>query len=684
MSEDKRESMFEEAGIDENDVLEHAREDTGSWDAFFNENITQGREDMQFTVRDQWSATERGEFYRLFKPAMQMNKIYDIVKKIAGEQRRNKPDLQVRSLSGIAKQPEINLRTDLIRSICYQSQNDLVYQQAFRSALMFGFGAFQVMVDYETPTSFNQIIRYEYVDAIRSYFDPIAIKPHKGDGNFCARTYTYSKKEFEAKYPYVINPISYADPNYLMDYHFRTKDTITVCHYFVKEWFSDIVYKLSNGMSVTKDEWQDMQKKYKENFKILNDSPVVKDMLEAEIPRIVMERQSENYRIRHYELLQNQIVDFHDWPSKYLPIIYADGDSNFIDGKQYTKSFVHDAKDAQRFVNYISSEMAAEIKNRRREQWIGTLDNIQGQEEMWRNPELQQGILIAKPDPKTGQMPTKMPPWELSQSLLALYERGTRDIREITGYSEADELQGRDISGKAKRERKLEVGMSTYVYFDNLNQAIEQSGRVALDLLPYVYGQDSRYVNLLLKDGKTKPVILNQTRDDGSIENPLTKGDFDIEISTGASFAVQKEVALEFFAQTLQANPQAFPLIGDLWAKNLDVQYMPQIAERFETMVPPEILAKERGEAPPPPQPNPMAEMAQMQMKLQEAQLKEREEELRIRQEKHELDKVRLALDAQKLKVDFHQNEQKLHSENRRTNLDYASKMINALSKNKE
>lgn len=643
--EEKRLKQLADSEIDEEKVLQNAKTDIGAWNTYFNENITRGKDDMNFVLRDQWTATERSEFYRLFKPAMTFNKLYDVTKKIIGEQRRNKPDLQVRSLSGIAKQSEIDLRTDLVRTISYQSQNDLVYQQAFKSALMMGYGAFQVCIDYETPTSFNEVIRFDLIqDATRCAFDPIAIKPHKGDGNFCSRIYVYSKEEFEATYPYIQNPVSYTDQRYLIDLNWQSKNFILVCHYFKKEWYSIIVYKLSNGMSVTADEWDRMQKQYKEQAKLMDGSPVVKDMLEAEMPHIVMERQAQDYKIMHYQLLQNQIIDFQEWPSKHLPIIFDDGDSNFIEGQQYTKSFVHEAKDAQRFVNYVGSEIAAEIKNRRREQWLATPDNIKGNEQMWRNAELQQGALIATPDPKTGQMPIKQNPWEMSQSLLQQYQRGTQDIREITGYSEAEEIQSRDISGKAKRERKLEVGMSSYIYFDNLNQAIEQAGRVVLDLLPVVYGQDNRYVNLLQKDGKTKPIVLNQLTEDGSVSNPLTKGDFDIEISTGPSFAVQQETSLQFFTQLISANPGVFPLIGDLYAKNLDIQHMSQVAERLESLVPPEILAKERGEQPPPPQPNP-------QQMMLEAQIKMKAQELKLKEEKLQLEKQQLMLDAEKAKA---------------------------------
>ena len=214
------------------------------------------------------------------------------------------------------------------------------------------------------------------------------------------------------------------------------------------------MYLLSTGEAVTQTEWDSMQENIKMQKEIAASSQVVGDMILKDIPTIIGERNSKDYKIRQYLLTQNQIIKYTDWPSKYLPMIFVDGDSNFIQGHQYTRSFIHEAKDAQKFVNYVGSEVAAEIKNRRREQWIGTPDNILGNEQMWRNPELQIGILIAKPDPKTGAMPSKMAPWELSQSLLQQYQRGCQDMREIMGFSENEALQGHDMSGKARRERK--------------------------------------------------------------------------------------------------------------------------------------------------------------------------------------------------------------------------------------
>lgn len=699
--EEKRQSDMVEAGIDEGEVLIRARENMVLWDGYFNENITRGKDDMNFVLRDQWTAVERSEFTRLFKPAMTFNKLYDATKKIAGEQRKNKPDLIVRSLTGKATQEQINLRADLVRTISYQSQNDLVYQTAFKQALMMGFGAFEICLDYESPLSFDQVIRFDLIpDATRTSFDPTAMKPHKGDGNFCARQYIYTKDEFYATYPNIQNPVSYSDPRSLLDFQWETRDTIVVCKYTQKEWFPIKIYKLSNGMTVTDDEWEDMKKQHQMVKNLAKEAIVVGGMIMNEIPKIVAERHTQDYTIRQYKMTQNQIIEYCDWPSKYLPLIFVDGDSQYIQGMQHTRSFIREARDAQKFINYVGSEVAAEIKNRRREQWIGTPDNILGNEQMWRNPELQNGILIAKADPKSGQMPQKLPPWELSQSLLLQFQRGNQDIKEILGFSESEALQGRDISGKARRERKMEGSMSAYVFFDNLNQAIEQGGRVVLDLLPVIAGDDERHMMLSKKDGRSESIVLNKKVGE-DVENTLEGGDYDIEIDTGPSFAVQKDIALEFFQQTIAANPQVFPLIADLWAKNLDIQFMPQVAERFKSMVPPEVLAKEEGKELPPKQPSPQEMMMQQEMqakqqemqmneqkmKIEEADLAERAEELRIRKERHMIDQAEMILKAQEMKEKRSIEQQKLNLEHRKVShqdskadIDFSAKLAGIVS----
>jgi portal protein len=657
--EERRIDKLNEAGVDEEYILERANKNLNTWGSYFNENIVRGKDDMNFVLRDQWTAVERSEFTRLFKPAMTFNKLYDATKKVIGEQRKNKPDLIVRSLTGRATQEQINLRADLVRTISYQSQNDLIYQTAFKSALMMGYGAFQVCVDYETPRSFNKVIRYDLVtDATMCSWDPTALKPHKGDGNFCSRRFIMTRDEFFATYPYVTNPVSFIDSYQLLDFQWQTRNTIAICDEYVKEWFPVIIYKVKMGdnyVIVDEDQYDELMENYKFKMEIAGESEA-KKILEKEKPQKVAERQTQDYRIMHYRMIRDRIIDFSEWPSRQLPIPFVDGDSYYIEGRQYTKSFIHEARDAQKLHNYSKSELAAELKNRRREQWLGTPDNILGYEQDWRNPELQMGILRAKPDPKTGMMPQKMPAWEVSQGLFTTGQATDQDIREILGFSENEQLQGKDVSGKARRERKLEGSMSAFVFFDNLNQAVEQGGRIVNDLLDYVIGDEERDMVISKKDGKSESMIINQKMRDGTIKNRLEMGEFDVEIDTGPSFAVQKDIALEFLQQTLQAFPQGFPLIADLWAKNLDVQFGPQISERFKSIVPPEVLAKEEGKPLPPPKPNPEQMMMQAQIQEKQSAIQIKQQELELKKEQFELDKAKLMVETEKMKADHQLN----------------------------
>ncbi len=202
-------------------------------------------------------------------------------------------------------------------------------------------------------------------------------------------------------------------------------------------------------------------------------------------------------------------------------------------------------------------------------------------------------------------------------------------------------------------------------------------------------------------DGNTDSIVLNKRMSDGSIENTLEGGDFDVEIDAGPSFAVQKSEALEFFQQTLQASPQVFPLIADLWAENLDIEKRQQVIERFKTMVPPEILAKEEGKPPPPKQPNPQEQAMQMEMaqkqqqlqlnmqkmRLEEEALLERAEELKIRKEKHLLDQADMMLKAQEMQSKMGLEQQKIKIEHGkllldadRTEKDFSSTIAKVLS----
>src|SRR4029078_2150477 len=122
-------------------------------------------------------------------------------------------------------------------------------------------------------------------------------------------------------------------------------------------------------------------------------------------------------------------------------------------------------------------------------------------------------------------------------------------------------------------------------------------------------------------DGKTDSVTINERGRDGQIKNDLGIGDFDVEINSGPSFAVQKSESVEFFSATVANNPQVFNLIADLWAENLDITQQEQVKERLKTLVPQEILAKKSDKQIPPKHPAPKMILMQEEIKAKKADI---------------------------------------------------------------
>jgi len=329
------------------------------------------KDDIYFVLRDQWTASSSVHDSLVYSNLRWLSiKLYDSTKKVVVRQRKNKPDLIVRSLTGKATQEQINLRADLVRTISYQSQNDLVIKLHLRAPSWWGFGAFQVLIDYEAPRSFNKHHKIRHYHLMRqAVHGSHCIKATQGWWKLLFKAFRIYSWWILATYPYVLNPVSYVDPYMLLDFQWTTRDTIIVCDEFVKECFPLTINHVKVGDQfkvLTNDEWKMNRKNYKKKLDIAGMGEA-RSIIEKDKPIKVGERQTQDYKIMHYRLIRDRIIDFSVWPSRQLPIPFVDGDSYYIEGRQYTKSFIHEARDAQKLLNYSRSETAAELKNRRRD-----------------------------------------------------------------------------------------------------------------------------------------------------------------------------------------------------------------------------------------------------------------------------------------------------------------------------
>jgi hypothetical protein len=193
------------------------------------------------------------------------------------------------------------------------------------------------------------------------------------------------------------------------------------------------------------------------------------------------------------------------------------------------------------------------------------------------------------------------------------------DMKATTGIYDASLGQrSNETSGKAINARKQEGDVANFHYADNLERALEHTGRVLIDLIPKIYDNE-RVVRLMGEDGTEKQATINQVLYgmDGMpvMINDLSAGRFDVRVSIGPSYSTKRMEAADSMMQFLQAYPQAAPAIADLVVKNSDWAGADEIAKRLKNMVPPELLNDPEdpdAEQPPPAPPDPMQQLQVM------------------------------------------------------------------------
>jgi len=594
------------------DILEKTKENIEDWYAYFSENIQDGRADAIFLLEEQWDSIERQDYDDLGKPRLTYNKLYAYVKQLIGEARQNTPNLAVRSLNNVADQEAINLREGLIRTIAYKSKNDIVYETAFENTLIRSYGAIKVITDYEGSQSFDQEIKLQTVyDATHVFFDPSAVECDKSDGDFSGSYEQISKKEFEKKYPRIKYP---RDFTATQNFSWGDDENIAIADYSLKIYDKKKIAQLSDGRVIEFDEAEELVKESKRLI-----SKGKKEGLPILPPlKIVRERQTTYYEIYRFKMIENQILEYSRWPSEYLPEVFVDGDSFYLEGRQITKSYVRFARDAQRFLNYALSETAQSLKNSHTGKYILTPSNLAGLSQQdqsgWKNPE-KASLLKSNPDGRTGRTHEIVPPTQLSPALMQIIGTADANIESILGrYGAAKGAMSQEMTGVAVNSKIRQGNLTAYTYFDNLARAIEQTGRIILDLLPHIY-DTQRMVTLTMRDGSQKQVMINQVMNPMQKKNEIDKNKYDIVVTSGPSFEIQKVEALQQLNMITGGDPNIRNMVIDLMAENLNLVNTNQVVNRLQNLVPPQILAEEKGEKPQPPPPNPELQIQQQEAK---------------------------------------------------------------------
>jgi hypothetical protein len=624
-------------------LAQEVRDAMERWYKYWKVNNDKYQKRTAFVMGEQYTSDDLKNFNATGKKALKMNKLYPIVNNVIGEYIKITPNMQV--VAKVQNSDElvddIETMQDLFKTISFSSNSKQAYRTAVKNAARGGYGAYMIDTDYESPKSFNQCIKIiEIKDPTTCFWDKHAKESTKVDGEYCGRYIVMKRQTFEAKYPGLKLPSSDAYYIKSLNLNWCDDDSLVIVDYLKKVRSKTTLYKIPDLGIIEAGEYTGEELKKYFSADEIKELPILAQR-ETEIVKVKRYKVAGEHELEATEVLTGDEGD--------LTILFVDQESWYDGEQQYTRPLIEDAVDAQRYMNYLATQMAYLVKLQRAEQYKLTPKMIQGFEAYWKDPTKVQGALLYNPDPMQPNGPAEIMPPQISPTLMQQYERAMQDIHTSTGiFPTQIGNQGNEISGRAIQQRAEQGNISNIAFFVNANMSISRGGQIILKMTPNYYDTERTLVvqsNL----GNSRTVTINQKQGDfGPVKNNIKGAQYLLTVDASMSFEAQKQQALESLQLILQANPQVFMAIADLYAENLPLANTAEITNRLRTMVPPQLIAAGKGQKVQQPQQQPQPDPAAIQMQMQQQEMQQK---FAIEQAQLNLKANDQALEQEKLKL---------------------------------
>lgn len=487
------------------------------------------------TGLDQWSPLALQA--RGGRPAETYNIINGFVRPVVNMAKQNPPAINVFPISDGASKTNSKLLSGIIRSIEYGCGAQREYCSALESAVRGGLGIVRVIPKLSSvdDDDVDFVISNES-DPTKIIIDPSAKKADFSDANWVIVKNTMSERQYRRDYP---------------DGHAEgVQGIVNINELWVKEYYN-------------------------------------KDTVD---PKTGFPTKKRTLRILQYMFDDNEILEKIDtYPGKYLPFAVVSGSRYTADGVTHYQSLTREIKGVQTEINFLKSEEIATIACAPKATFYGDNDVFQSTEEReaWENAATNPQVFLGhKPGAAVNQFNMPQIPTAYIESV-----KDNLDLaRVITGqlHDPSQEQGLNPASGKALKEQAAGQAISTYTFVDSLNYAIKHIGEIILDLLPY-YWNDNRIRLSMGVDGKYSSVSMGDQDVDGAENFDLSYGKYSVSISTGPSYASQKDALIEMILDSIKTNPQAMAIALPWIINQINLPGSEELSDMFSLTLPPEI-----------------------------------------------------------------------------------------------
>ena len=552
-------------------------------------------EDLKFLAGDQWPADQLR--LRKGRPSLVINRMPTFVNQITNDLRQNRPSITVSPMGDKGDVDAAKMFRGLIRAVERDSAADIAYDTGASGAARSGVGYWRITTEYETPDTFDQVLRIQRIrNRFSVYMDPGAQEPDGADAKYCFISEIIPREDFEDQYPkadplsWTTNGVGDRYPGWVEESGIRVAE-----YYEVSEEKADLV-ALSNGHVGWKDDIGEA------TLKMIEDGSV----------EIINERESARRVVKWSKVTAVDILEEEDTVFEWIPVVKVIGDEIDIEGKVKNFGVIRMAKDAQRMMNYWRSLQTEKVALAPKAKWLVEETQIEGHESSWQNANTSTSpVLRYKATDKGGQMvplPQRLGPEPLDAAVENGIQGAAQDMMATTGvrFDATKNERLMDESGRAIRALRRSSDIGSFHYVDNFSRSLRHTGRILIAAIPRVY-DTRRVATILREDDKEEQIMIDPmggkpVQDVRNPQNPNkrlriwnpTVGRYGVTVTIGPSYATKRIEAAESMMDFARALPNTATLIADLIAKNQDWPGSEEIASRLAKAVPPNLLAPDQ------------------------------------------------------------------------------------------
>lgn len=573
------------------DRLKQLKKSVEESQEYFHDNVERYERFLRFVFKSSLDGIEEATLADRGLPTIEFNILEAYISRLRGEFAKQQPSLTVRAADGIPLSmltPQFTQTLEVVeahlRALFFDGTNDMLEYNVYSDLLAGGFSVMKVYTDYVNEMSFEQNICIEKCDPTFCGFDPLARTSHKGDGRFCYELYPMTKEGFVDKFgEEALKDMKFTKSLAGFDWSFKNEqeEIVLVCDYYEKQQKKETILKLTNGYSVT-------QKQYDKFLAEWEGSGAIE---QPPIP--IKKRRTMIEKIVRYRFCESMLLDVTETNYKYLPLVFADGNSvNIKDGGSYTqmtRPYVYHAMGIQRLKNLAGQSLGNELENTIQHKFVVALEsiptdyqnayqNVQKADTLIYNHFLDTNNPTVTLPPPREVVRTPIPPQiaetfrmsdEMTQVILGSYDGA------------AGQNQG-PMSGIAFARSAMQSNTASLPFMCGLYKAFDRVGNIVVDLIPKYY-RTPRSLPVLLPDGKREYFEINKK---GSLYMNYDPNHLQVKVEMGVNFAMQKEIALQTIIALSQAsqsfsqffNQYGLPILLD----NIDIRGIEDLKEKAQ------------------------------------------------------------------------------------------------------